>query len=511
MSFANKYRPKTLDEVIGHESIVTRLNGLIKSDKIPSAIAFFGPTSVGKTTLARCLAYAINQKPVEQQTDYKEINAADERGIDDVRELVKLSKFKPQSNKRIIVIDEAQQLLSNSASAQCIEAETRIVTNLGEISAKELHQRIQKGEIIQALSFNHEEREIGYKTILESQEKISDEDVINLEGARITENHLVFSYKSGYTKAKLCNNDCVLIPDLSNQIKFGIDTVKIIEVNHIEPRNVYDFQVENNENFFICRDNKPPFLVHNCLLKPLEEPSSGTLWVICSMEPSKFNSNVGKAISNRCTQFILEPHTNNDLLKQAIRIAKGEKMQYVLTEDKSILKEVVRNSNQEMRTLGNLMQALQQYYDGLEKKPKSLTKEHISSILSSVESSDDKLAIQLMIALYNLKYAKVQRCLLDVVEPFSFLKKLGWLSSFLLNNAVLQGERHSKVWWSASNRELHTSIKNLSLSLGTLAAVNSKIIQIQAQAASFQIPATDLLSSELYLLIKELAKRNESD
>jgi DNA polymerase III gamma/tau subunit len=507
MSFANKYRPKTLDKVIGHESIVTRLNGLIKSDKIPSAIAFFGPTSVGKTTLARCLAYAINEKPVEQQADYKEINAADERGIDDVRELVKLSKFKPQSNRRIIVIDEAQQILSNSASAQCIEADTKIVTNFGEISAKELYSRIQNGERIEALSFNHELREIEYKSILASQEKVSEEDMINLQGAKVTENHLIFSYKSGYTEAKLCNNDCVLIPDSSSRLKFSIDFVEITEVIQQGSRNVYDFQIEGNENFFICRDNKPPFLVHNCLLKPLEEPSSGTLWVICSMEPSKFSSTVGKAISNRCTQFILEPHTNNDLLKQAIRIAKGEKMQYVITEDKSILKEVVRNSNQEMRTLGNLMQALQQYYDGLEKKPKFLTKEHISSILSSVESSDDKLAIQLMIALYNLKYAKVQRCLLDVAEPFSFLKKLGWLSSFMLNSAVLQGERHSKVWWSASNRELHNATKNLNLTLGTLAAVNSRIIQVQSQASSFQIPATDLLSSELYLLIKELATK----
>ena len=64
----SKYRPRTLDEVIGHEAAVTRLRGQIKSGKLRSAYLFTGPSSVGKTTLARCLAAEINGKPIEQQT-----------------------------------------------------------------------------------------------------------------------------------------------------------------------------------------------------------------------------------------------------------------------------------------------------------------------------------------------------------------------------------------------------------------------------------------------------------
>src|ERR1700737_1449698 len=130
----------------------------------------------------------------------------------------------------------------------------------------------------------------------------------------------------------------------------------------------------------------------DAMLKPLEEPSKDTFWGFCSKDPAKFQSGTGKAFANRCSQFVLEPHTPADMLKQALRIAKAEKMTYAIDEEKTLLKSVVR-SCQEMRTLANLMESLQQYYEGMTDKPKKLTKEHISTILASTESSDDKLAV----------------------------------------------------------------------------------------------------------------------
>lgn len=359
-SFHRKYRPASLEKLIGHETAVTRLRGML--ERPPAALLITGPSSAGKTTLARAFAAELNGKPVEQQQDYKELNAADQRGIDDMRELIKISRFKPMNKQRVIVVDEFQQLLSNKAAAMS-------------------------------------------------------------------------------------------------------------------------------------------------LLKPVEEPSKNTTWVFCTMDPSKLQSGDGKAIANRCKLIALEPHTPSDLLKQALRIAKGENMSYVLDEERSLLKSVVRASTGEMRTLANVMENLHDYYNGLSKKPKMLSTAHITEVLSSSESNDDRLAVDMMVALYSFKYAQVQRCLLEVGDAFSFLRKVCYLSSFMLNNTVLEGARHPKVWWSPSNKELHSKTKNLQLNLGTIAAVNATLIRVQSQAASFQVPATELLSSELYFLIKGLATK----
>lgn len=110
-----KYRPKNLDEVIGHEKAVASLKGMIKKDSFPSAILFTGPPSVGKTTLARAFAAStFGTDSVKGHIDLIETNAADKRTIDDVRELIQNARYSPQRAKRkFIIVDEFQNLLSN--------------------------------------------------------------------------------------------------------------------------------------------------------------------------------------------------------------------------------------------------------------------------------------------------------------------------------------------------------------------------------------------------------------
>jgi len=355
--FHSKYRPGSLAELIGHEKATTQLRGMIAKNNIPGALLFLGPSSVGKTTLARALSAEINGHPVEAQaTDYREINAADTRSVEDMRELVKLSKFAPTNKRRIFVIDEAQQLISNAVAAQTI-------------------------------------------------------------------------------------------------------------------------------------------------LKPLEEASkSKTIWILCSMDPSKFTSGTGRAIANRCTQFQLEPHTNSDLLKQGMRIVRGEGMSYL---DKEVVKEIVKASNGEMRTLANLVQSVRNYYEGLEgKKPKALDSSAILDVLKSSTASDDTLVAQVVVGALSGKYAQVHRALLDVSEPFQFVNKLMWAVQYQLSAAVLNGQRHPKIWPSQISKAIASELK-VKPTLGQLAALNECVVNIKAQAGNFTVDETSLVSARLYRFIKE--------
>jgi DNA polymerase III gamma/tau subunit len=245
----------------------------------------------------------------------------------------------------------------------------------------------------------------------------------------------------------------------------------------------------------------------NAFLKPLEEPPANTIWIICSMEPAKFQaSETGRAILKRCNQFVLEEHSTKDLYKQGLRIAKAEEMKYVMGDDNAVIKDVAK-SVQDMRSMSNVMESLQQYYEGIEgKKPKQLTVEHIQQVLRSTESSDDELAYKTMLAIYQQQFKVVMRCLLDVQDGFHFVTKLQWMNNAVMNNAVLDGARHRKNWSNNWGKLLIKDASKLKITLGVLAAVNATIVEARAQAATFQMSPEEMLSAKLYRLIKDLQK-----
>lgn len=112
-----KYRPRSLDKIIGQEAAVQRLKGIIDSKKYPSAMLFVGPSSAGKTTLARAFVCELfGVKTLDNHSDWKELNASDSRGIDDVRDMLKVARLRPQrAPKRVILLDEAQGFTGASA------------------------------------------------------------------------------------------------------------------------------------------------------------------------------------------------------------------------------------------------------------------------------------------------------------------------------------------------------------------------------------------------------------
>ncbi len=135
---ALKYRPQNFKELIGQDIIVQTITNAIKLDKLPNAYLLTGIRGVGKTTIARLIAKAINCKKNfiqnekcqsnefchceeisnSKHLDILEMDAASRTGVDDVREIIESSRYKPTNAKyKIFIIDEVHMLSRQAFNA----------------------------------------------------------------------------------------------------------------------------------------------------------------------------------------------------------------------------------------------------------------------------------------------------------------------------------------------------------------------------------------------------------
>ena len=132
---ARKYRPKKFDEVVGQEHITNTLKNAIVNNRIAHAFIFAGPRGVGKTTTARILAKALNcENPqngepcgecnscqmfeTQQTVDIIEIDAASNRGLNEIKTLRESVKYAPTTGKyKVYIIDEVHMLTTEAFNA----------------------------------------------------------------------------------------------------------------------------------------------------------------------------------------------------------------------------------------------------------------------------------------------------------------------------------------------------------------------------------------------------------
>ena len=134
---ARKYRPQKFSDVIGQEHVTRTLKNAIEQERIAHGYIFSGHRGIGKTTVARILAMALNcrsaQKPIPEPcgvcdscteiragnaVDVIEIDAATNRGIDEIRELREAARYRPARDRfKIYILDEAHQITDAAFNA----------------------------------------------------------------------------------------------------------------------------------------------------------------------------------------------------------------------------------------------------------------------------------------------------------------------------------------------------------------------------------------------------------
>ncbi|MEL6374773.1 MAG: DNA polymerase III subunit gamma/tau [Pseudomonadota bacterium] len=142
---ARKYRPRTFDDLIGQQAMVTTLRNAFATDRIAQGYMLTGVRGVGKTTTARILARALNYEPAPEtaetaidkptidmphegahcraimesrHTDVMEMDAASNTGIDNIREIIESARYRPLvARYKVFIIDEVHMLSKGAFNA----------------------------------------------------------------------------------------------------------------------------------------------------------------------------------------------------------------------------------------------------------------------------------------------------------------------------------------------------------------------------------------------------------
>lgn len=170
-----KYRPQSWEEVIGQEHVVRTLTNALKLGRVSHAYLFAGPRGTGKTTIARLLAKSLGCGDL----DLIEIDAASNRGIDEIRELRDGIKFAPTAGKyKVFIIDEVHQLTKEAFNALLKTLEEPPAHAIFVLATTEIH-KVPETILSRVQSFPF--RKLSISEIIRKLEKIIVAEKIKIE------------------------------------------------------------------------------------------------------------------------------------------------------------------------------------------------------------------------------------------------------------------------------------------------------------------------------------------
>lgn len=174
MSLALEYRPDNLKDVVGNTSTIKEIKALLSRDreKIPHSFMFVGPSGCGKTTLGRLLAKGLGCVG----NDYRELDTADFRGIEMVRDLrAQMQYAAAEGECRVFLLDECHKMTNDAQNAilkALEEAPAHVYFILATTDPQKLLPTIKNRCVqfsVQALG--HEELEGMLAEVIEAEEK----------------------------------------------------------------------------------------------------------------------------------------------------------------------------------------------------------------------------------------------------------------------------------------------------------------------------------------------------
>ena len=197
---ARKWRPQRFEEIAGQQHITRTLANAIRAGRIPPAYIFSGQRGVGKTTTARILAKALNcekgptPEPCNEcrfcrdvtsgsSLDVMEIDAASNRGIDQIRELREMVRYASAGGRyRVVILDEAHQLTDEASNAllkTLEEPPERVLFILATTQPEDLP------DTIRSRSQHFHFRSLAFQEIVAALEGIAKKEGLELEPGAI--------------------------------------------------------------------------------------------------------------------------------------------------------------------------------------------------------------------------------------------------------------------------------------------------------------------------------------